>query len=70
MDIIEYFERRKQDCEDRLHDVETSAGFKVLQVTRQEGQLDITEQETQRLRQVRNDYQRAIDCLRAKTFTP
>jgi len=67
MSIIEYLERRKQDCEERLRYVESAQGFKMLQVTRDQGQLDVTAQETQRLRQARNDYQRAIDCLKGKS---
>lgn len=67
MSIIEYFERRKRDCEERLRYVETAQGFKMFQLTQDNAQLDITEQETQRLRQARNDYQRAIDCLKVKS---
>jgi len=65
MDIIEYFERRKQGCAAHLQQVERTPDFRMLQVAA-DGQVDVTEQETQRLRQVRNDYQRAIEYLRGE----
>jgi hypothetical protein len=69
MDIIEYLEHRKRDCEERLRYVETTRSFRMFQVSEDESQVDITEQETQRLRQVRNGYQRAIEYLRRKFTT-
>lgn len=65
MSLIEYFEKRKQQCEADLRYAETQPGFRLFQVTAGGGQVDKTEEHKRHLRDAHDEYQRAIDYLKA-----
>ena len=62
-ELLEYFERRKQQIEEEIQHSETP-GFRLIEITPQ-GERDITEQHRERLRKARDGYQQAIDSLPA-----
>ena len=63
MNIVEYFQARKREMEERLEAMETGGIIRVVQETKT-GSIDITEQEKERLRQSIHDYWRACENLR------
>jgi hypothetical protein len=66
MDLIEWLRQRKQENEANLKFAETTPGFKLFQVTTYGGEVDITEQQKDRLRAAIADYQHAMDYLEFK----
>jgi hypothetical protein len=66
MGIIEHFERRKRWCESELRIAETTPGFQLFRRAAHGGEIDLTEKHKQDLRDARDEYQRAIDHLKAK----
>jgi len=66
MSVIELFEQRRQECEQRLQYAETQPGFKLLQVTHGDGQIDVTEEHKRRLRRAIDIYQLTIELLKRK----
>jgi hypothetical protein len=65
MDLIEYFERQKQRCERELKYSE-APDFQLFERAPQ-GEQDITAQHIQQLREARDEYQRMIEYLKART---
>jgi Na+-translocating ferredoxin:NAD+ oxidoreductase RnfC subunit len=63
VNIVEYFERRKQDIDSQLEEIESGRVIRLVCETK-EGSVDVTEQEKQRLRQASHDYWRAAENLR------
>ena len=63
MNIVEYFESRKQEVEEQLDALESGRVIRLMQETKS-GSIDVTEQEKQRLRQSIHDYWRAAENLR------
>ena len=63
MNIVEYFESRKREIDDRLQAIETGRIMRLVCETH-EGSMDITDEETARLRQASHDYWRAAENLR------
>ena len=63
MNIVEYFNARKREMEERLEAIESG---RVIRITEESkcGTVDITEQEKIRLRQSIHDYWRATENLR------
>jgi multidrug resistance efflux pump len=64
MDLIEYFERQRRRCERELKYAE-AAGFQLCEQTAH-GEQDITQEHIRQLREARDDYQRIIECLKAR----
>jgi hypothetical protein len=64
IELLEYLERRKRQCEDELRHAQTP-GFRLFEVSAA-GEVDITEQHKQRLRKACEGYQQAIDSLKAQ----
>jgi len=61
---IEYFNRRKQDCEEYLRRVRSIPDFRIVEKTLgSPTERDITAQEIDRLEHSIRDYQRIIDTL-------
>ena len=63
MNIVEYFEKRKKDIDDELEAIESGRVIRVLHETN-DGSVDATEAEKQRLRQCSHDFWRAAENLR------
>lgn len=63
MNIVEYFETRKREVEERLAAIESGRVIRLLQET-ESGPIDVTEQEKRHLRQSIHDYWRAAENLR------
>jgi hypothetical protein len=66
MEMMQWFERRKQWCEEQLRLAETDPNFRLLRRTHGGGQIDLTEMHKKDLRDARDKYQRAIDHLKAE----
>jgi hypothetical protein len=66
MEMVQWFERRKQWCEEQLRLAETDPNFRLLRRTHGGGQIDLTEMHKKDLRDARDKYQRAIDHLKAE----
>jgi hypothetical protein len=66
MEMMQWFERRKQWCEEQLRLAETDPNFRLLRRTHGGGQIDLTETHKKDLRDARDEYQRVIDRLKAK----
>lgn len=64
IELLEYLERRKRQCEDDLRHAQTP-GFRLFEVSAS-GQVDITEQHKERLRKACAGYQQAIDSVKAQ----
>jgi hypothetical protein len=60
--LIEYFQRRKLECEESLRFGENTSWFRLHQTT-QQGTVDITEEHKQGLRDQCAEYQRMLDYL-------
>ena len=67
-ELLEYFERRKQQCEAELRHTGTP-GFRMVEITPQ-GEVDITEQHRAKLVKARDGYQRAIESLKMQDRDP
>ncbi len=65
MDLVEYFEQRVKDTEEQIRYCRTEPGFKILQVTTT-GERDITAEHIESLERARDDYQQAIDHIKAR----
>ena len=63
MNIVEYFEARKREIDERLEAIASGSIVRLICETK-EGPVDITGQERERLRQVSQDYWRAAENLR------
>jgi hypothetical protein len=63
MNIVEYFESRKREIDDRLEAIESGRIIRLIHETK-DGPIDVTELEKQRLRQASRDYWRAAENLR------
>ena len=63
-ELLEYFERRKQQIEEDLRHAETP-GFRLVEITPQ-GEVDVTAQHRERLSKALEAYQDAIDRLKAQ----
>jgi len=64
--LIEYFQRWKRQCEENLRFAESQPGFKLIRRTEQGGDVDVTEEHKQHLRDACDEYQRAIDYLNSR----
>ncbi len=63
VNIVEYFEMRKQEVDAQLRAIESGSVIRLIHETK-DGPLDVTEQEKQRLRQISQDFWRAAENLR------
>jgi hypothetical protein len=63
VNIVEYFEMRRREIEVQLEAIESGRVIRLICET-QDGPVDVTEQEKQRLRQASHDYWRAAENLR------
>lgn len=63
MNIVEYFEARKREIDERLEAIESGRIIRLVCETK-DGPIDVTEQEKQCLRQASQDYWRAAENLR------
>jgi hypothetical protein len=63
MNIVEYFEMRKREVEEQLEAIESGRVIRIVQETNT-GSVDVTAQETDRLRKTIHDYWRAAENLR------
>lgn len=60
--LIEMFEKMKKQNLDQLDRVEKMSGFRMVQWTK-DGEVDVTKEYTQRLRDSNDEWQRAVDYL-------
>jgi hypothetical protein len=63
MNIVEYFESRKREIDERLEEIESGRILKLVQETNS-GTVDVTKQHKLQLRQASQDYWRAAENLR------
>jgi hypothetical protein len=63
MNIVEYFEIRKREEEERLEAIESGRVIRIVQET-EAGPVDVTAQEKDRLRKTIHDYWRGAENLR------
>jgi hypothetical protein len=63
MNIVDYFNKRKQEIDDELQAFESGQVIRIVYETK-EGPVDVTEREKERLRQASHDYWRAAQNLR------
>ena len=66
MSVIELFEQRRLECERQLHFAETQPGFRLWRETRDDGQIDVTEQHKLCLRRAIDVYQLTIEYLKRR----
>ena len=63
MNIVEYFESRKREIDERLEEIESGRILRLVQETKS-GTVDVTQQHKLQLRQASQDYWRAAENLR------
>lgn len=63
MNIVDYFEKRKDEIDAQLEAIESGRVIRIVCETK-DGPVDVTEREKQGLRQASQDYWRAAENLR------
>jgi len=63
-ELIAYYEKRLLDEQKKLRDLDSLPRFRIVQHTEGGGEIDITEQTKQGLRDAITDYRQIVELLR------